>query len=60
MSTDTPPDEQRRLEEFVEDTDPDRCQAHSVTESRQCRHDALAGVPYCPQHYHLYTAGETG
>jgi hypothetical protein len=55
MSTDTPPDEQRHLEEFVEDTDPDRCQAYSVTESRQCRHDALAGVPYCPQHYHLYS-----
>jgi len=52
MSTSDAPGEQRRLEEFLA-RDADRCQAISVRYSRQCRHDALPGVPYCPDHYHL-------
>jgi hypothetical protein len=42
--------EQATLAEFA---DPDRCQATSARSSRRCKHDALAGVPYCADHFHL-------
>ena len=33
--------------------DDNQCEAISVRYSRRCRHEALPGVPYCPDHYHL-------
>ena len=33
--------------------DGNQCEAISVRYSRRCRHEALPGVPYCPDHYHL-------
>jgi hypothetical protein len=42
--------EQATLAEFE---DIGRCQAISMRSSRRCKHDALPGVPYCADHYHL-------
>jgi hypothetical protein len=53
--TDAPGDQQQ-LSEFAADP-PTRCQAISVRASRQCRHDALPGVAYCADHYHLRNDG---
>jgi len=51
---DDEPSEQRQL--TLDETatlDGNRCKAISVRYSRRCRHEALPGVPYCPDHYHL-------
>lgn len=51
MSTDTPPGEQRELNEFVEAAP--RCKAIAERTGEQCLHTPLATLPYCRQHVHL-------
>lgn len=43
---------QASLGEFAS-ADSRRCKAIAVYADRRCEHDALPGLPYCPDHYHL-------
>jgi len=36
-----------------ESADEKQCEAIANSTGRRCEHDALLGVPYCPDHYHL-------
>lgn len=51
----SPQCQQKTLEEF---TDPERCQAIAISTDEQCERDALAGVPYCPEHFDLLDPDE--
>jgi hypothetical protein len=33
---------------------PDQCEAYAERTGERCEHDTLSGLPYCPDHMHLY------
>lgn len=51
------PGSQASLGEFGS-ADSRQCEAIAIYTSRRCEHDALPGVPYCPDHYHLLARPE--
>lgn len=42
---------QSRLDRY---TSPQQCAAISIRTPKRCEHDALPGIPYCADHYHLF------